>query len=349
MAAITASVALVGVLGAGGVYGGVFASGKGDGDNLAAHSGSTRQAVSILKDLLPEGKVSKEREIRPSDSFRAYLGGSLVFDDGKGSAAVSVTLDRLDATWWNMASRAACWVGVAGVGSSGPRGTCTVQELADGSQLTLTESYVAPYRDQDPKMWEVELIKPDGSLLTVREWNAPGEQGAEPTRDEPPLTKKKLIEMVTSKKWQATLDSLPRRGAEVEDGASRSDKIRATVAQVAPPGVKVTVSPTGPAGIIEVGVDDGKGRALLEVNIGYGGKENKTGRMRFDEREGVDPWSDEGTLRRAVGAVRPNGFGVVIAVYNAEHVFGKPTRATLPLTMEQLKDMAADAAWDSIK
>ena len=347
MAAVTASVALVGIVGAGGLYAGVFASGKGDGGDAAAEKTDTWQVVPILEGLLPQGKTRNGQEQRHSSSFWPYLGGSVVYDDGKGAAAVSITLDRLDSPGWSIASMASCSVGADGVGHLGPD-ICTERTLADGSKLTLVQPSDGA---QGVREWSVQLIKPDDSMLTVREWNAPAEKGAEPTRDTPPLTQSQLTDVVTSKKWEATLDSLPRRGGgEQEPDAPSGGEIRAMVAQLAPPGLDVTVSAHGlsPTSFAEVHVDDGKGAAVIEVNIDHRGR-NESDRMRFEEQDGVNPWSDQGTLRRSVAAVRAGGVLVVITAYDADHAFGKTTRATPPLTVEQLKTMAADDAWDTLR
>ncbi|MEW2046333.1 hypothetical protein [Streptomyces sp. NPDC005476] len=348
MATLTASLALLGVVGAGGVYGGVFDTGRGEGGDLAAEKNDDLRVAAILKGLLPAGKVRGEQEQQPSS--HPYLGGSLVFDDGKGVAAVSITLDRLDSPFWSVASVAGCMGGSGGVGSWGPRGTCTERTLADGSSLLLTQAYEAPYRDQDPKEWSARLITPDGSMLTVREWNAPSQKGAVPSRETPPLTQQQLTDVVTAKQWNDTLDFLPRRGGlKVTPGAPNNDEVRATFADLAPTGLGVmrTAGFRNPTSYTEIDVKDGHGRALIEVNIDRFGH-NDSGEMQFSAQDGPDPWGAKGMVRRCVTAVRPDGLRVKITAYNGSGDLAKPTRATPPLTLKQLRAIAADDAWDKL-
>ncbi|MGQ4405785.1 hypothetical protein ACN6K4_000048 [Streptomyces hayashii] len=79
-------------------------------------------------------------------------------------------MDRLDSPFWELASVAGCSGGSDGVGSWGPRGTCTEETLADGSSLLLTQSS-------------------NGRL-------------AEPTRAVPPLTVKQLTAIAASGVWE---------------------------------------------------------------------------------------------------------------------------------------------------
>ncbi|MEH0472370.1 hypothetical protein QA943_26670 [Streptomyces sp. B21-097] len=348
MATLTASLALLGVVGAGGVYGGVFDTGRGDAGDLAAETSGGTRVAAILKGLLPAEKVSGEREQPPSS--HPYLGGSLVFDDGKGAAAISITLDRLDSPFWELASVAGCSGGSDGVGSWGPRGTCTEETLADGSSLLLTQSYEAPYRDQDPKQWSARLITPDGSMLTVSEWNAPRQKGAAPSRDNPPLTQRQLTDVVTAKQWQDTLDSLPRRGGgQTGPGAPNGDEVREAFEDLAPEGLGVlrSADDRAPTSYTKIDVDDGHGKALIEVSIDRFGH-NDSGEMHYSAQDGPDPWGAKGIVRRFVTAVRPDGFRVSVTAYNSNGRLTEPTRAVPPLTVKQLKAIAASGVWEKL-
>ncbi|MFI1401144.1 hypothetical protein [Streptomyces sp. NPDC020681] len=347
-AAVTASVALFGVVGAGGVYGGMFDS-RGDG-NLAARKDDTGRTLSILRKLLPEGEVSQEREDMRG-SLGSYLGGALVFDDGKGAAAISITLGRTDSPLASMASLAGCSVGDNGTGRWGPNGTCTTDKFEDGSDLLLAQGHEPPYRDKDTKFWSARLIKPDGSMLTVTAWNAPSQKGAEPTRENPPLTQQQLSDVVSAKEWRTTLDSFPRRGGGVEDqDAPTGFEIVDTLESLLPSSLKPfgSTGGTSPTDFVSLGVKDGKGEAQIEVNVDHRGT-NESDQIRIEEQQGPYPWSDKGTLRWSVTAVRPGGFRVVVTAYNAGYAFGEPTRATAPLTMKQLRAIATSDAWDGLK
>lgn len=356
--AVTASAALLGVVGAGGVYGGMLDGGG--GANVAAPpKPDAVRTVDILKQLLPKGTVSQEREGVPGSAFASYAGGSLVFDDGKGAAAISISLGRADSPAASLASLVGCARGPKG-GSWGPYGTCTSEKLADGSTLILAKSYEAKSRaksraesrNKDPKVWtwEALLYKEDGSILTLKEWNAPAEKGAKPTRAEPPLTQKQLTDFVTAKEWHTTLDSFPRRGGGVHDeDAPSGSEIKDTLIPLLPAGLKPVRLPggTSPSDFLSLGVNDGKGGAAVEVNIDHRGT-NDGDRVRIDERQGLDPWSGKDLRFRSVTAVRPGGFRVVVTTYNGD-AFGAPTRATPPLTMKQLKAIATSEEWDKFK
>lgn len=350
-AMVTASLALIGVVGAGGVYAGVFDTGRGEGGDLAAEKSETARPASILKGLLPKGKVTEERNQKHSSSFWPYLGGSLVFNDGKGAAAISIVLDRLDSPS-NPASRAGCSVGGGGVGSMGPRGTCTEKKLADGSDLLLTQAYEQPYRDQDPKVWSARLITPDGSMLTVMEWNAPRQKGGAPVRETPPLTQQQLTDVVTAKEWQDTLDSFPRRGAaEPDPDAPSADDMQDMVTPLLPAGLKhhqFLVGGTSPTNFLSLKVDDGRGWGLVEITFDHRGK-NDSDQVRLTKLDGLDPWSHAGTLRRSVTAVRPGGLRVIATCYNAGPGSDAPTRSVPPLTVEQLKAVVADDVWEEFQ
>ncbi|MFI5818429.1 hypothetical protein ACIA8I_04605 [Streptomyces rishiriensis] len=343
MATLTASLALLGVVGAGGVYGGVFDAGRGEGDDIAAETSGKTRVVAILKGLLPAEKVSGEREQPPSS--HPYRGGSLVFDDGKGAAAISITLDRLDSPFWELSSVAGCTGG-----SWGPRGTCTEKTLADGSSLLLTQAYEAPYRDQDPKEWSARLITPDGSMLTVREWNAPRPKGAAASRETPPLTQRQLTDVVTAKQWQDTLDSLPRRGGgQTAPGAPNGDEVREAFEGLAPEGLRVTrsIDDRAPTSYTKIDVDDGHGKALIEVSIDRFGH-NDSGRMHYSAQDGPYLWGEKGIMRRFVTAVRPDGLRVTVTAYNSNGRLTAPTRATPPLTLKQLRAIAGGDVWDKL-
>ncbi|MFI9585618.1 hypothetical protein ACIHCQ_28085 [Streptomyces sp. NPDC052236] len=352
--AVTVSAALLGVVGAGGVYGGMLDGGE--GANVAAPpTPDGVRTVDILKNLLPEGTVSQEREGMPGSAFASYAGGSLVFDDGKGAAAISISLGRVDSPAASLASLVGCARGPKG-GSWGPYGTCTSEKLADGSTLILAKSFEAKSRaesrSKDPKIWtwEALLYKQDGSILTLKEWNAPAQKGVKPTRADPPLTRKQLTDFVTAREWHTTLDSFPRRGGGVHDeGAPSGFEIKDTLIPLLPSSLKPAglAGGTSPNDFLSLGVNDGKGGAAVEVNIDHRGT-NDGDRVRIHERQGLDPWSGKDLRFRSVTAVRPGGFRVVVTTYNG-YAFGDATRATPPLTMKQLRAIATSEEWDKFK
>ncbi|MET9969259.1 hypothetical protein ABZZ80_25840, partial [Streptomyces sp. NPDC006356] len=344
-ATVTASVVLAGAVGTGGAYS-VLAGAE--EDVYTAAEVDAGRAVSILKELLPTGKVSEERGARSDGADGAYLSGSLVFDDGGGPAAISMELSRTDSPGASIASLATCRQGADGVGRWGPDGTCTEKTLADGAELLLTQERKASPRGQDVKSWSARLIKPDGSMLTLTEWNAAAGSDAEPTREDPPLSQKQLNDVVTAKEWLTTLDSFPRRGGGVEDpDAPDSSALLGTLGPLLPSGLRTSgdTGGTSPTDFAGLRVNDGQGEGAVEVNVDHRGT-NGSDHVRIDERQGPSPWSDKGATKWSVTAVRPGGFRVTVSAYNAGHAFGEPTRSLPPLMMNQLRAVATSETWD---
>jgi hypothetical protein len=345
-AAVTASVVLLGVVGAGGAYMGALDDG--DAANVAASD--ARGTLGILKKLLPEGKVIQESQDKGS-SKGPYSRASLVFDDGRGAAAISISLNRTDSPLASMASLAGCAVGPDGTGRMGPNGTCTTKKFEDGSDLLLVRGHEPPYRDKDTAVWSARLIKPDGSVINVMEWNAPAQKGAKITRANPPLTQRQLTDLVRATEWRSQLDAFPRRGGGVHDeDAPTGSEIVNTLTPLLPSGLTSFggTRGTSPTDFASLGVNDGKGEARIEVNVDRRGT-NNSDQVRLDEQQGSNPWGDKGTVRWSVIAVRPGGFRVVVTAYNAGQPFGEATRATPPLTMKQLRAIATSQEWDELK
>ncbi|MEU3450703.1 hypothetical protein AB0H29_26290 [Streptomyces thermolilacinus] len=353
-AVVAVSVALAGATGAGVVYAGPF-DGRSEVTAAAvpgAEADAERRVVSVLKGLLPEGKV---REV-PGDGGGAapgaYAKGAVLLDDGAGPAYVSVALGRTDSSALDLVSLAGCPDGPGGVGRWGPKGTCTERVLPDGSGLLLVQDRVAPYGERDAEVWSARLIRPDGSMLTATELNAPAAEGAAPTRAVPPLSQERLTGLVTAGEWRTLLDSFPRRGGgEVEPGAPTGFELLDTLEPLLPPGLRRfgRAGGTSPTHFTRLQVDDGKGEAAVEVTVDHRGT-NDTEEPRAEERNGPAPWSGDGVLHRSVTVTRPGGFRVTVTAYNTSRpLVGEPTRGTPPLSLEQLREIAGSGAWDRFR
>ncbi|MEU2184689.1 hypothetical protein [Streptomyces thermolilacinus] len=352
VAVVAASVALAGAMGAGVVYAGPFDGRSEVAAAAVPEAEAERRVVSILRGLLPEGKA---REV-PGDGGGATLGayakGAVVLDDGAGPALVSVALGRTDSPALDLVALAGCPDGPGGVGRWGPKGTCTKRVLSDGSGLLLVQDRVAPYGERDAAVWSARLIRPDGSMLTATELNAPATEGAAPTREEPPLSQERLTELVTAEEWRTLLDSFPRRGGgEVEPGAPSGFELLDTLEPLLPPGLRYfgRAGGTSPTHFAHLRVDDGKGGAAVEVTVDHRGT-NDSEEPRVEERNGPAPWSGEGVLHRSVTVTRPGGFRVTVTAYNTSRpLVAEPARGTPPLSVERLREIAGSGTWDRFR
>ncbi|MGW5274329.1 hypothetical protein ACWEQP_17410 [Streptomyces sp. NPDC004044] len=199
VAAVTGSVAALAVVGFGASYTtGAFGDGLGQGragvaaqPNVQATGPSTKsspgkgpqlsaqQVIERLEGLLPEGKVSGQTGRGTADRFGPSA--HLVFDDGKGKAAIGVSVGAIDPDGTQAEQQLECpdktFV---------PYDSCRNETLADGSRLMVLRGYEYPDKRVDMKWWHAYLVTPDGYTVDASEWNAPAEKDADVSRAEPP-------------------------------------------------------------------------------------------------------------------------------------------------------------------
>ncbi|WP_055523327.1 hypothetical protein [Streptomyces graminilatus] len=160
------------------------------------------QMLGILKALLPEGKLSEE-SARGTDSKlgpHAYA----VFDDGKGAAALSVGLGRVEPGSGPLREETSC-PDRAFV----PYDDCTRSKLPGGAVLRIVKGYEYANRAIDTKLWTADLVTPGGEHVSVSEWNAAAEKGAPVSRPEPPLSGSQLRAFVTDPAWLRAAKAIP--------------------------------------------------------------------------------------------------------------------------------------------
>ncbi|MFG3530088.1 hypothetical protein ACGF8B_25570 [Streptomyces sp. NPDC047917] len=364
-AAMTGGVVALAVVGLGAPYAtGTLGGDDGQGEaGVAAHPKagaspgkgpqlSAQQVIATLEGLLPRGKVSEQGGHGTAD--RDGPSAHLVLDDGRGKAAVGVSVGAVDPHGAEAKQRLACpdrtYV---------PYDSCRNETLAGGSRLMVLRGYEYPDKRVDTKWWHAYLVTPDGYTVDANEWNAPAEKGAEVTRPEPPLTVGQLKALVTSRAWRPVMNALekaapepvPQPPARGQDGRTILRNLKALL----PASAKV-VSGRGDDGFAYVVVDDGKGASLVQINVqpgmsdlgdelfGAGAEVLPDGTKVVTHREPGEK-GGEGVVMWTADTLRPDGLRVVVSAFNSGAQNTKATRETPALTMRQLKAVATSGKW----
>ncbi|MHA5049163.1 hypothetical protein [Streptomyces sp. SD15] len=316
---------------------------------------SGAELVRTLEKLLPKGTFSGAQSRGTDAELGPYA--YVVYDDGQGKAAVSVSLNRVEAGDLMAAQATECPDKVLT-----PYDDCVTSKLADGSVLRLFRGYEYPDRREDTKMWTADLVTPKGQHIGVMEWNAPAEKGAAISRDEPPLSTAQLKELVTAQAWRAAVDAIPEEPRQPDKetvpntppGIS-GKAIRSTLVSLVPEGVQVVAQGGQETEYVYLVLDDGKGRSLLQINVQPDMSDVE------DQLFGPDaetlPDGTKVTTRQAAGeqgggvvmwtadTIRTDGRRVAVSALNTGGLKDPKTRATPALTMEQLKSIAISEKW----
>ncbi|MDX3540527.1 hypothetical protein PV721_40790 [Streptomyces sp. MB09-01] len=327
----------------------------GDDKGPLAGSGAVtaEQMIANLRALLPGGQLT-EPVGRGSDDQVPLASG--VYDDGKGRAAVSIGLSRVDPDGSQARAMTEC-----GDENLQEYDYCRTEQLADGSRLLLFKGYEYPDRREDTKVWRAVLATRQGFMVELSEWNAPAEKGAPVSRSNPPLTTDQLKTVVTSAVWQPALNDLPapepESGQSAPPGSSAALRDReAAVALeelVAGIGIEIPIlSKGGEGGHGYVVFDDGKGKSLVQLNVGQGlsgfpglnqpplpdGTLVNVKQGPAEKGKGVIEWQ--------VDTLRTDGLRVVVSAFNTANQSGTATREQPALTLDQLKEIALAPGWN---
>ncbi|HET6858858.1 MAG TPA: hypothetical protein VFH94_17430 [Streptomyces sp.] len=378
-AAVTGSVAALALVGLGGAYGGgLLGGGPADRNGTAAvaseagperptskgasgdHQVSGDELVKTFESLLPAGTKLTEPEARGADGpVTPSVSG--VLDDGKGRAAITLSLNRVDPAHESSRQQVEC-PDEALV----PHDACTTDELPDGSVLMTFQGYEYPDRRVDTKSWRAVLLSREGFLVDVSEWNAPTQKDSATTRPTPPLSTDELRSLATSEKWHKALGELPPPdetgipggpGADGEQPEEMDETtIRTTLTALLPKGLKVRPG-KGQSGYTFVVVDDGRGRSQVEINV-QPNMADAVGALTGDGDVSTLPDGTTVILRKSDGdkdvagavvwtadTIRKNGLRVAVSALNAPGPHAPPTRANPALTMQQLKTIALSERW----
>ncbi|MGW1253908.1 hypothetical protein ACWD5Q_01665 [Streptomyces sp. NPDC002513] len=311
--------------------------------------------VRTLEKLLPKGTFSHEEGRGTSDRLRPYA--QVVYDDGKGKAAVSVSVDRFRPGSSQALETTACPDKVFV-----PYDACTTSRLADGSTLMILQGYEYPDRRVDTKLWSAQLVTPKGQYVGVQEWNAAAEKDAPVSRSLPPLSPDRLKALVSAPEWRAAADAIPADPRVPRTEPSRPQgvpggSVSSTLATLLPKGVKVASKGSADPEFGYVVVDDGKGASLVQVNVQAGlSKEDKDQLFGPDSRtlpdgtkiatrQGPGEKRGRGVVMWTVDTLRPGGRRVVISAFNSGTQNTPATRTAPALTLQQMEVIATSARW----
>ncbi|WP_030756098.1 MULTISPECIES: hypothetical protein [unclassified Streptomyces] len=311
------------------------------------------QMVATMRALLPGGRIT-EPEARGTEHELGPRVG-VVFDDGKGPAAISLGLQRVDP--FGSGSRAQTECEDKNLHSYDD---CRTEQLPDGSRLLLHQGYEYPDRREDTKVWRAVLVTVKGFLIDASEWNAAADKGAPVSRTDPPLTVEQLKRLVTSDTWHAALDDLPAAEPEpappAESIALRDRKAVDALEQLMSRlGITVPiVSRGGQGGYGYVVLDDGKGKSLVQLNVqsaasppGFSGNSAVTTESDGTKvRQTAGPGEkNEGVTQWKVDTLRGDGLRVLITAFNTADQNGPAARPAPALTMKQLRQLALAPEW----
>ncbi|GAA3869627.1 hypothetical protein GCM10023084_23470 [Streptomyces lacrimifluminis] len=319
------------------------------------------QLLSKLKELLPQGELRDERARGTDAKLGPHAYG--VFDDGKGDAALSISLGRVEPGGQQAREIAEC-PDQAFV----PYDDCVATALPGGALLRIVKGYEYPDRRVDTKLWTADLVTAEGEHVAVMEWNAAAEKGAPISRPEPPLDSAQLKALVTDPAWLGAVRVIPE-ATEVETPPTssapaevESDAIVTTLTGLLPKGLGV-VGQSGPG--TEYGyvvVDDGEGKSFVQINVqpnmqdvedelfgpGSGAVTMPDG-VKVVVRQGPGDDKGRGLVMRTADAIWPDGLRVVVSAFNSADQITGPTRENPALTLDQLRTIATDSKWQGLQ
>ncbi|MFJ6849168.1 hypothetical protein ACIQM3_01315 [Streptomyces sp. NPDC091271] len=373
-AVVTGSVAALAVIGFGGSYVTGNTGASQDGGNGAAVGAQAKektdrtekpsgpytapQVIKTLEGLLPAGKVSDGRGrgttgVGDQKNLHAPY-ASVVYDDGQGKAAVSVSLSRQHPDQKLPEGELSCPDKNLNVFEA-----CSATTLKDGSRLVLFKGWEYPDRRVETKRWSADLLTPEGHRISVTEWNAAAEKGAPISRPAPPLSLDRLKALARAEEWRPIIESLPApEQPPLEQPAPQGqngDVILGRLIEQLPDGLTVKASGRQEAEYAYVVVDDGQGKSFVQINVqsdmsdvegdlfGPDAKVLADG-TKVTTRQG--PGEKGGDVKMwTVDTIRPDGFRVVISAFNTANQNEAATREDPALTLAEMEKIVTSKVW----
>ncbi|MET7568142.1 hypothetical protein ABZT04_06500 [Streptomyces sp. NPDC005492] len=313
--------------------------------------------ISTLEMLLPDGKFSKAVARGTDEEPGPYV--QLVYDDGKGASAVSVSLGRVQ-PGSDQARQTTTCPGKAFAHYD----ACGTSRLADGSVVMVLQGYEYPDRRVDTKWWSAELVTPQGQHVGVSEWNAAAEKDAPVSRSRPPLSAGQLRKLAAAREWRDAIDAIPADPntptTPTSSGSSGTTgllSVTSTLKTLLPKGLTVSeAGATDDAGFGYLVVDDGKGKSLVQVNVqanmsdvegdlfGSGAEVLSDG-TKVAVHQGAGEKGGAGVVMWTVDTIRTDGTRVVVSAFNSGAQDTTATRTTPALTVQQLRQIALSPDW----
>ncbi|MFG2127923.1 hypothetical protein ACGFNV_08990 [Streptomyces sp. NPDC048751] len=314
------------------------------------------QLIRMLEEALPKGTLSDTQARGTHDEAGLPPRVEGVYDDGKGAAALSVNLDRIQPGGQEAGELGKCPDEVFV-----PMDGCTVSRLSDGSLVRVVKGYEYPDRRVDTKMWSADLVSATGQHVSVVEWNAAAEKDSPISRPEPPLSPAQLKEFVAAKEWREVVDAIPEDPHQPAEPTPPADApsgkaVPQTLLGLLPKGLKVVRHSGEDGQYAYVIVDDGKGQSFVQINVQpdmrdvadqlYGkGSETLADGTKVMERQGPGEKGGSGVVMWTVDTMRTDGYRVVISAFNARTQNTDATRPIPALSMKQLREIALSPKW----
>ncbi|MFF3515954.1 hypothetical protein [Streptomyces sp. NPDC002573] len=316
--------------------------------------------IATLKKLLPPGTFSQEQGRGTGDprgQYRPYRPyAQVVYDDGKGRAAVAVAVNRVQPGSSQALQATTCPDKVFV-----PYDACTASTLADGSKLMILQGYEYPDRRVDTKLWSAQLVTPKGQSISVQEWNSAAEKDKPISRSLPPLSPDRLKALVSAPEWRTASDALPAAPRVPTTEPSRpggvpEGSVSSTLATLLPKGVRVVSKGGADSGFGYVVVDDGRGASMVQVNVQADmsdvegqlfGPDSRTlpDGTKVATHQGPGEKGGEGVVMWTVDTMRTGGRRVVISAFNSGTQTTPATRTAPALTLKQMEAIATSAKW----
>ncbi|MFF2194272.1 hypothetical protein [Streptomyces sp. NPDC058157] len=318
----------------------------------------------VLASFLPKGADLKVVGIQGTHD--AKQGGEraavqaptarIVVDEGTGPGLVGIGFGHGDVTARN--------IGCPLQGGN-PDEQCERTELPDGGVLVVSQGYERPSERQGPRMIQADMYTKEGRQVSVYTLNAAEEKSGTVTRSRTPLTAQQLKEIATSPKWDAVLAGLPASDAAKSAARPAGEPLAADIEKVVrgllPAGVSVAET-SGQDGFLEALLHDGKGDTHFQINVQrlggrqsggvyaelYDGAERTPDGTRVKVTEEPAEKGGKNAVEWTVDTVRADGLRVVVTVTNSTGPYQDANRSTPALTVDQLKRLALDKAWDGI-
>jgi hypothetical protein len=236
---------------------------------------------------------------------------------------------------------------------------CSSRTLPDKSLLTVDESFANPVQPHSVKVWRAMLTTQDGHQITVSARNAESDQATVPTRDTPPLTTDQLSTAVSSQHWQAEMAKLPQPPTPppppFQPELPQSQMLE-TLRRLLPTDLRVADEAGSAKGYVDVTVDDGRGKALLTVNVqkwqaGVSQLDSlfkgarRTGDGVLVQSQEISTEDGSGGVDQEIDVLYPDRWRVDITEYNSSAYELPVTRLDLPMTAAELTQIAVDSGW----
>nr|WP_055631132.1 hypothetical protein [Streptomyces hirsutus] len=318
---------------------------------------SGEELIRTLKGLLPDGEFSGEQ----GRGTESDLGPSahVVYDDGKGPAAVSVGLYRVEPGSSQAREATRCPDQVFT-----PHDSCATSTLADGSKLMLFKGYEYPDRHVDTRWWNAVLVTPQGQQVSVSEWNSAAEKDAPVSRPAPPLSAAQLKEIATAPQWRAAVDAVPERAGKPSAASSTpppsadGPAVRETLAGLVPDRLEVVSKGSQEEEYAYLVLDDGGGKSFVQINVQrdmrdvahqlYGSAETLDDGTQVATQQEPGEKGGAGVVMWTVDTMRADGRRVVISAFNTGAQHEDATRDAPALSMKELRTIALSPRWDDL-